>query len=535
MTDRPPERRVQVVSQGFNSWKVQVLFNEQELSAAEISNRLQEVKNELAASFGVPNSLLEYNRLLDKRTTRHGLLVEMQISKQQTPSGVPVFRTLPLTADDGTVFSDMRLTADLFPYDEFDKPLTDVTLQTRLSAEGYDPECVNYKVLSEALQTLEQTLRPLEDIEIGRGILPGLGRSSRLTYGIPPDQESFLSSAWIGVRPAHKGEFVVEVSSAVGGHAWGRNVLGRELEPRQGLQTKLEPGDGTQLTLRGTQLTALRDGLLVFERFGRDKRDRDSAGIVPGRLVGHVRTMNAYHETQVFEHEFIEPTAIFADVLAGSRIRSRAPLFIGGNIESHAHVECSASLRVAGNVHQAELIAAKHLAVSGNISDSALKAGLTLHASGRVVDSTLQAAEVVAAVVQGGSVEALQRTAIGKVNDDGGVATAVRINLRKHLENQQLAGREALDDLLSSLNQILSIFGPELTVQASESSAQRLLLKWLRLQKDQAGLNYTHAEMQEFRAVLEMVPLIHEQLKAVGLELRDVTSRLATVPPETGQ
>ena len=42
----------------------------------KISNRLHEVKAELASHFGLSDKLLEYTKLLSKQETRQGLLVQ---------------------------------------------------------------------------------------------------------------------------------------------------------------------------------------------------------------------------------------------------------------------------------------------------------------------------------------------------------------------------------------------------------------------------------------------------------------------------
>jgi hypothetical protein len=59
-----------------------------------------------------------------------------------------------------------------------------------------------------------------------------------------------------------------------------------------------------------------------------------------------------------------------------------------------------------------------------------------------------------------------------------------------------------------------------------------MLLRWLRQQKSAGGGNYTHVEVQELRAVLEMVPLIRQQLSVMGMEMRDIAKQLATCASE---
>jgi hypothetical protein len=526
MKHAPSGHRIRLISQGYDTWRVQVLFSDRDLTAHEVSVRLQEVKRELARRFGVPDHLLEYSRLISRQMTRGGLLVQMQIIKQELPSRPPVFRAKPLRSEDGTLLSDMMIEGDLYPYDEFDHRLTRLVVEARLKAMGFDLSCVDWEPVMEALAEMERTNEPVTGLVIGQGVMPGLGKSSRVTYGIRHDQEAFLSSAWMGLRPVQKGEFLVEVSVPASSHQWGRNVYGRELEPRPGLQTRLEAGEGTQLWLHGTQLVAQRDGLLYFERSGRDKRDWDTRNMLLAKLVGHVLAAKVFPESQVFDLELAEPAMILGSVGSGSRLRTRAPLFIAGDVEEHSTVESTDSLRVAGGVRGAQIKVARQCCISGFVADSSVECGLALQIDSGVLNSNLRATDIEGREIRGSKVEALRQTTFDRVDQDGGEATAIRINLHRFLESQQSAGRAAIDDLQRSLVRIQDLFGVDITLQVTEATAQRMLLHWLREQKAAGGGNYTHIEVQELRSILEMVPLIRQQLDAMGMEIRDISAQL---------
>ncbi len=531
MPAAPSENRVRLISQGYNTWKVQILFPDAQISAAEISNRLREVKAELAFHFGLSDQLLEYTKLLGKQETREGLLVQILITKQPVPGGAPRFRALPTHGEDGTVVSDMTLEADFFPYDEFEHRLTRQSIEARLRQEGFDLECIDWQVIQTALERAEETLAPVKGVTIGRGVPPHSGQSSRITYGIGSGNEADITSAWMGVRPVTRGEFLLESSAATSGQGFGRNIYGRELEPRRGIQTVLAAGKGTRLVTRGAQLIADRDGLLLFKRAGRDKRDRDAYDMTPAKIIAQVVEAESFREALRFDLDLFEPAMIVADIDADSRIVSETSLFVDGNVGPGAVIECAGTLRVTGNVHGAVIKSGQHACIHGNVSDSDIQAELTLQIQGRVTDSNLRATDVIAGETERGSVEALHRTSIDRIVEAGGAATAIRVNLHRFLEQQQTAGCAALEELTVSLQQILAVFGPEIAFNVTDGTAQRMLLKWLRQQKAAEAVAFTHAEVQEFRAILEMIPLIRSQLQAIGMELRDVTARLENTPP----
>ncbi|HEY3296159.1 MAG TPA: flagellar assembly protein A [bacterium] len=527
MSEPTPERRVRLVSQGYNSWRVQVLFPDTELSAGEISDRLREVKQELASQFGIPDAMLEYKQLLSKQVTRHGLLVQMQITKQDVPSGAPVFRALPLQLEDGTLFSDMRIEATFFPYDEFERTLTRQAVEVHLKSGGFDTGCINWDTVTQILLEMEERLCPVKGVEIGRGTPPGVGQSSRLTYGVPAYQEQFLTSAWVGTRPVVRGEFLAEASTSTAGHKWGRNVFGRELEPCPGISTRLVAGTGVKLVARETQLMALQDGLLVLERAGHDRRSRDTCDLIPLKLTASVLPLSTIQTTEVLNLDLTEPTAIFGSVEPGSRIRSKAPLYIEGNVGEGAVIKCSKSLRISGSATKANITSGYHLCINGDARACTLHAEYTLQVEGWVADSALSGMDVIVNEIIGGSVDALRQTSIQHTNDTGGMAATIRINLNKYLSNRQATGQEVLVELRDYMQQIVDLFGPEIAAGVKEGTAQRQMLKWLQQQKAAGAPNYTHAEMQELRTVMEMIPQIQEQVKAIGAELRDITTQLA--------
>lgn len=529
-SEQAPDQKVRLIGQGYNSWKMQVLFTRPDLSAAEVSERLQEAKRDLANRFGIPDHLLAYTRLLGRQQTRNGLLVQLQINKREVPANAPQFRLEPMQAEDGTTFSDMRLIANLNPYDEWDRPMTKELVKARLEAAGIGSGWVDWEIVFKAVEHMRETNQPVEDLEIARGVLPGIGPSSHLTYGVRHDQERFLESAWIGVRPVLRGEFIVETSDSASGHQWGRTACGRELPPRPGLQTRLEAGTGVITALRGRQLVADRDGLLVLRRHGRDRRQKDAFDLVPVKFTAQVLDAKIIAAADAATVEFHSAAIIEGSLPENARIRTQYPLYIEGDVTRGSFLQCGESLRINGSLLEATVMCTHHVCVHGDVRASEISAHLTLHVDGQICDSVVRAADVIAGNVLGGDVEALRRPPLRR-SDDGSVATAIRINLRKFLELQQESGREALDDLRRTLSQIESIFGPDIVQRAGEGKEQRLLLKWLREQK-QAGVgNYTHTEVQEFRTVLELLPMIREQLASIGLELRDVTSRLGEMTP----
>jgi hypothetical protein len=526
MSDKASDTSIRVISQGYNFWKVQVLFNDAKITSGEIPERLRQVKTELALQFGVPDSLLEYVQLLSKKKTRNGVLVEMQIVKHALPIGAPRFRSSPMKGTDGTIFADMVIEADFYPLDEFEKPLTHQTIRERLQQQGYEPTLVQWDVVDQALQQLDLEGRALLSLKIAEGTLPEFGKNSIITYGVSSDEERLLPSAWIGVRPVGRGDFLVEALPAVHGLRRGINLRGRELEARTGINTTVEIGEGSRHSMRETKLIAAREGIVVFERHGRDRRQKDQREAIPSRLVAKVLPHITFTESKVYELDLFDAAQIIGTVRSGSKIHSSQPLYIEGDVEAGTEIECDDSIRIVGNVHKADISCKCHIAVSGKVMDSVVEAGLTLQVEGSVSNSTVYAMNIIADEIEGGYVEVLSQTKIASLKQTGQTAAAIHVNLQKFLERQQVEGKQAIEDLQDSLARLIDIFGSDVALHSNESTIQRLLLKWLRDQKAAGVPPYTYAEVKEFRTLLELVPQIREQLTAIGMELREVTAKL---------
>lgn len=514
-----------IVSQAFNSWKVQTSFPKL-VDSATLAHRLQEVKSALARQFNMPDNLIEYDRLLSREVTEEGTTVLIQFLRKSVQAGTPRFRLLPIKLEDGAIIPDMILEADIYPLDEYEQPTTLELVQSRASAEGMDLGLINWNVVVSAIEKMAEDFEPALGLEVARGVAPDFGLPCKIKYGETKLTSGPLPSAWMGCFPVRKGEQLTEISQAIPGRRTGRNLLGRELTPRVGIEAKIEAGDGAVISRGGSAIVAARDGIVHFERSGRDKRESDSRDRIPAKLVISVRPMISFTQTDQFILDLTDAVVIRGDVLPGSNIRSRSSLCIEGNVGECSNIECAGTLRIAGNVQGASVSSETHLNIIGHVKDSRLEAAGTVQIEGTAEDCFVHARDVIAHHVKGGSVEALNLTEIDVVHDSEKSAASVRINLRKLLEHQQVSNKETIEELRDSMAAITQVFGPEVALQVEAGSVQLYLLQWLRKQKSSFGASYSQTEVQEFRTLLESVPHIRSQLAALGNELREVTRKL---------
>lgn len=526
MKNNSENTQIKILSQGRNFWRVEALFTDIASDVTDITERLQEVKSQVALKFGVATHLLKYTETIHREKTPDGLLVEIRIDKSDVPSGRPVIRIFPVRAPDGTVFSAMKVEADLFPYDEFDRLISRSIIEMHLNRKRVDLRCVNWDAVAEAISEMTLDSKPVQGLLIAEGEMPDLGKSSQITYTVTSDHEKFLNSAWIGVRPVSNGDHLVEASPAIPGLKTGRNVLGTELEPRQGIDTRLVAGEGVRASVQKRRLISASDGMLLFRRKGRDRRYIDRIHETPTVLTAEVAPTIVFQESQVFDLDLYDCACFYADIQANSRIQSQGALFIQGDIKQGTKIVCADSVRILGSVHKADISAEGHLCLVGNAADAVLRARLTLQTDGVLTDTSAIGMDVIAKSVDGGTVEALNPCILDSDSGEMHSPASLSMNIRRFLEDQQKMNKAAIHEIQQSLQRISDLFGPDVVQRVEEGSVQRVLLDWLRIHKESSAKQFSYKDVQELRMILELIPELRQRLAAVGMELQDITRQL---------
>jgi hypothetical protein len=328
----------------------------------------------------------------------------------------------------------------------------------------------------------------------------------------------------MGLRLVEPGETLIEVSMAVSGLKYGKNVFGREIGPRKPIQSRLEAGLGCSLSAMGNRLTAHREGMLVIHRQFHDRRIKDSAISQPLKVISSIVDFELLEGDVSEKLSLRNPTLIRGDLKSGSLVHSNSHLLVEGNLEPDSQIDCLGSLRIIGDVKDANLSAKEHLCICGKASNSMISCDLTIQIDGDADRCTVYAREIFASHLEGGTAEALTQS----MSQSGGEGRhgSIQINYQKFLEVQQAEGVIAIKELREQMSIVNDLFGHDIVRKVSEDNVQLMLLRWLREQKARNITSYSFKEVQTYREILSVIPFIRSQLSAVGEELRSVTSRL---------
>lgn len=508
-----PETKIRLMAQGHNLWRVRMLFPTHK--AAEIPEQLRQIKVELAHSFGVADYRLEYVGLYSKRKTSTGILVEMQIRRQEIPVGSVRVRYLPMTASDGTVFSDMRVVIDLFPLDDFEQPLTFEGVEERLKAEGVDTGLVQWANIRELVETCLNQQIPLLDQVVGQGILPDVGTPAKVSYRWFPHGDEAAPTAWMGLRVVEMGEELCDLNIPVSGLRAGKNILGKELSPRRGNSTRLVAGKGVALSTTERRFVAREAGVVEFTRRYQDRRTKDSPRETPAIVEAEVVQMRNIRAEKAQNERWEGSIWVTGSFDEPARLMVNGDCIIYGDIADGCQVQVSGNLRIFGGIGEATITVGNHLCVHGPMIKSMCEVGLTAQLIGEVSDCTIFAREIIADNIIGGVAEAYAN--VSSNNE------FVQLNKEKLLAEQRAAGEDALLTLRKQIVRLSEIFGHEMLQQVTPDTVQIHLLRWLRYQKTIGAASYTHPQVQELRTLLELIPTLRAQMASIAGELRDTT------------
>jgi cytoskeletal protein CcmA (bactofilin family) len=257
-------------------------------------------------------------------------------------------------------------------------------------------------------------------------------------------------------------------------------------------------------------------GILVLKRNFHDRRQKDSPRETPMTLEAEVISLRSILSENAQNKRWEESLYVNGSLDENASLVVNGDCVVSGDIRDGCEVQVSGSLRVYGEVGEADLAVGKHLCVHGKMHGTIIQAGLVVQLIDQAIDCTIFAREILADHLIGGTAEAYAPVAS---NND-----LIKVNREKFLQEQRAAGEDALATLRRQITRLYEIFGSEIVHQVTSDSLQIHLLRWLRQQKSNGIKPYSHPQVQEFRTLLELAPLLRLQISSIAGELRATNS-----------
>ncbi len=523
------DKKVKITKLGYERWQVSLLLGGERAYEELATDHLREVKAELTLQTGIPEEHLKYVRLLNRRETQQGLFVEMEIVKQDIRKGAPIFRIEPLEGPDGTSFSDMLLKADLFPYDEFEKPLTRELLEQRMVMKGIQLDFLDWAALGKALETLETTGRELINLTIGQGIFPDSGENAVIEYALPVAEKNRALPSQVGIRRVRKGDLLIRRVPPTGGIRSGRNLFGRELAARHGRDVTLEAHAGTRFSSDACRIFAAIEGLSRFERYEQTIRQQGKVKRFPARIRVSVESLGEVEGNQVLDLDYEGHLEVKGSLLSGSHLKATGVIIIHGDVERDCRVFSGDSVHIDGKI-LGSIVESYGEPSSRSDGDEIHVMEKGVYVQGEVRDSTITGQDVFLGEVKDSTIHALRKAVIEKVDDSLGSKSEIIVNLREFLTHQQGDTVQTLQKMTDTLKRLVVLFGPKIVQAVDSTNIHQTLHQFLREQKGKGVPAYSPQEIVSFRRMLELIPAFRDILKDLGQELREITEQIANEP-----
>jgi hypothetical protein len=519
--------RIQIVAQRDDHWTAEVRLRPGESVETAIFHYLHQVKAQLARQYNVSVDQLLYKRLLERTRTPQGLVVELEIVRQETRKGNPVFRLEPMTGPDGTLFPDMILKVDLFPYDDYDKPLTRELLEYCLSLKGIQLDLLDWPALNKAIETVKATEKEILDLTGGHGVFPDFGRDAVLEYALPVEEKSQAFSALIGTRRVKKGSILLRYTPPTTGVKVGMNLLGREIAPRKGWDVELFAEEGVKFSPDGSLLTAESEGLARFERLEQTVRRQGKIERVPARIVARVEPLHTIQGNCTLQLDWDGHLEVDGTVCSGSKLNVTGAIIVHGDVEEGCEIFSKYDIHIDGKISGSVVESDGHLAAGATEAGAEVKAAKKVFVPGVVEESSIRAQDVHVGEVRRSKVHASHEFVADKVDESVETESEIVVNMREFLGLRQTESAATLQEMAETMKRLIQLFGPKAIQSVSSTNASQILHQFLRERKEKGLPAYSPREIINLRSALELVPEFRRLLTDLGQELRDLTEQIA--------
>ncbi len=514
---------IQILAHVDDLWKVQLFFPRQEVSDRRMLMRLREVKFLISQEYDIPTSLLEFRDLAEKIPRDDGFYAVLIVGMKDVTRGKPEIRLRPMETPRGELIPDMIAEMEFSYLDEFDHPITLERLKVEIKRQKIDPRLCDFRKIEEAVRQMHEDRNGRQTLIIATGELPDIGVDAELEYTFLNNPEQAESAGeYRAARRVKEGDILCRKIPPKPGKKPGKDVHGERIPPIQGFDFDLVAGEGARLSLDGTVLKALRDGVPYMKRKNRRVYTLAGEKIIPEKIEVSVKSIVSLKGDEPHDIYLEEPVEIIGDLQSGFSVSTDGEVFIEGDVDPGARVNSKDRVNIEGDVRGGEITSGKSVYAFQNVSDARITAGDEIVILGLVQNSELSGCDVKAEKLVNSKVEAGRKVTVHSVGAaEGGKKTRIRVGreeyYRQRLEEQQ---RE-IDALEKNLRRIREVFGKDLLEQLDDGNQHRLLMQYIRKLVSHGKTQLDSATIESFRRLLESFSPLQE---VISEKLEDISS-----------
>lgn len=521
------EEEVEIISQDEDLWEVRICFPVPFITDREMIARMREAKNLIASRFDVPAERLEFRELLEKSPIKEGFVARVLIGRTKVGQGKPEVRLKPVQTARGEVFEDMIAELDFYSLDEFDQPISLERIRVEITRQGVDLDLCDIDAIKKAIADVRERQSFIKGMVIARGKLPDIGSDAELEYTFftDPDAAQNLAEYRMG-RKVKERDIICQKIEATVGKEKGYDVRGTSISPIRGLDFELVAGEGAKLSIDGTTITALRNGLPIMSRTMRSIYTLSGEKIVPETIEVKVKPVVELNAEDIVNIALDDSVEIIGDLKEGSTITTRGEVFIEGRLAKGANIIAGENVMVDGEIEGGEISSDSSVYASHNVKDSRILAGDDVQLSGLVSNSEISGRTVKSGSIRGSKVEAGRKVFVQQAGNDAvGHKTTIRVGRDDFYRRKLESSKEVVERLKKNVEHIRKVFGDDVILRLTGGNHQQLLVEFMKKLRARGFPELDEEIIESLRRLLTSVAPLKEVLVEKNEEIETLQKK----------
>jgi uncharacterized protein (DUF342 family) len=511
---------IRVISHTYDDWEIELFIPFDQVSDENLPEKLKQVKDLISKKYNIPSYALQYKTLIQKEVTEQGVYTHLRIKRLAIDKGKPKFFFQSGISPSGIPYNDMVCYADLYPFDEFERELTEARIYSLLASEKVVRGFIDNDAVRRAITILRETGKPLLGFKIAQGIFPEAGKDAEVEFYFHARPSNENADEYISSRKVARGDMLCSKFLPSEGEKEGKTVRGRVVPPRKGLDVVLDPGKNVRINLEQNKLFADTEGLVVVRRTERSFITPAGEKIVPAKITVRIDPLLVIEaKDEVVELTTKDSVEIHGNLKIGSRIISSGEVHIEGNVNKETTIYAADDVVISGSVSQGNISSDKSVIAQYNVSGGRISAAENVVVKGVANNATIIGRQVYVDKIKGGRIVAGKSLTANEVgSDERGMSATICLATQDFLRNKITENIAFLRSAKGNLEKLKNLFGEDIVKEVMPLNTQQMLLKHLsRLRRE--GIKFVpHNKINGYKQLLQSIEPLRRLIYEKELE-----------------
>jgi len=490
--------KIKIFSPRDGLWEVEVMLPTSSAYDDSLPKVLHHVKSELSVKNKIPIGLLSIDRLKKMDIKREGTMLVASISKLEPHRGEPSIRIISAKNPQGIEYEDMQALLDLYPLKENGEAVTLEDIKLLIEKSSLDKNKIIDDAIRLALETTTSERIPVKNTLIAQGRFPDSSINARMEYYI--EVKKIKEGLYTGRNKVAKYQKICRKVKSMIGAEPGYNVLGREIPVEKPADFEFYPGENTQPSLNGLEISAVCDGLAFIEATkypSKKVHTRVSVSVEP------VEQVQSENPVRIISNHNLE---IMDGLKSGSQVISNGDILVSGKIEDNTTIIAQGNIDIKSDIEGASITGGGRVDIRGDIISSSVFSRRALTVKGRASQSELVGYDLKLEQVECCRLTAASNIEADSIEDkEGGFTTSLTTGFTEQLSEIINENDEVIKIVESNLEICQKILDNKIFSLANNQNASVLRDQFVTELKKDENLDITPAQGENFKELISSV------------------------------